>query len=437
MASDLVSLIFEGGTEILKVVGRGDPMVASLAIPTSECPLIGSTVKFGKQLGKGKYGEVFEIDIPGKGSKKYVVKVGKVVAFEETIKKPSDFDKYIKKCGLDVIVAFNPGLSMVAAEAVGKTYIIPEFGIECLATVRKRFVNNMTGGESVLVPPGSYLCSTSAYSEFFIGAMVGESYRSDQCINFFDVYSLFTCPSQNASPDATPPGDTIYNQYIFMDRIHDEYRNLLGENFLNHTKKEINDNIYVQLIFAIAFYQEKYQLSHNDLHPGNLFAEIIRGTTMFRGQLLYQARWFHYKIGERDLYLPAIPLIVKIGDFGLAVKFSTPIVGNKEVFQSGFAKKGGRPLVPNTYMPQYDAIYATNTFASNLGEEDGFIPDSIDFLVNNKPLDTILRPRNARPILENISDCGTAKDLLMSDLFFDKYGTKPNERAVIATLGVM
>src|SRR6185503_18466476 len=360
-----INFIFEGNVEVLNAVSKGDPIVKLLGFPNpSKCPLIGSEIQLLDKIGEGKFGQVFLIDVPGKGAKKYVVKKGKVSAELYHKEGPIDEDNAIEETevSLDTLKAFNPYVNFNLS---GKLLIyVPKFAQECLIEEDMEFpalpeFQDETGGERVIVPAGSYLCSDKSFSEFYIGAMVGEAYRKEECINFFDVYSMFTCLSDDQSTKVAK----IYNQFIFMDKLSGEYSNFnrcnhaakflksipkaekrLSQNRNKYLKnkteyeKSIRDAIYFQLIFAIAFYQERYDLSHNDLHEKNMFIECIDETTMFNSELLHDAEWFHYSVRvdnkgtRRDIYFPKMDVILKIGDFGLSVKYSHPMVGDLEIF---------------------------------------------------------------------------------------------------------
>lgn len=445
--AESIDFIFEGGAETLKIISRGDPLVASLAIPSASCPLIGSTIKLGKAVGKGQFGEVFVIEVPGKGTKQYVVKAGDV----ELRDAPAfDYDIIVKNIGVDVFNAFNPDFTTSSTRIV-----YPEFGNMCISESVTRYTNQTTGKkDDVVVPVGSYLCETNVYSEFFIGAMVGEAYRKNECIHFFDVYSMVTCP--------TSKNDT-YKQYIFMDKIDDELNGIItcirADKYIESypdNPYEVFDSLYIQMMFAIAFYQEKYQLSHNDLHMGNLFVEFVRDTTEFNGQKLIDTEWYHYRFEEEDidLYIPATPVLAKIGDYGLSVKYSHPIVGDEAVFYSGYDQLDGiGPWIPNTFTPAYDAMYATfkYMYATNTYQDHLFVPRCFDYLsagegdyhkliapvrkTGTKVSTNMINLSNHRPKLKLIDRCKTAKELLLSPLL-SKYGHKPTVGRIV-TIGVL
>ena len=128
------------------------------------------------------------------------------------------------------------------------------------------------------------------------------------------------------------------------------------------------DGLVVQMLFALEIMQQKYKLQHNDLHAENMFIERIRPGTTWGGTNLIEADWFAYKIDNVILYIPTSGIIMKIGDFGMSVKYKTPVVGSKYIMREGARGKTGKPgdigdrWHPNTYTPGYDTIMVVSEF---------------------------------------------------------------------------
>jgi len=209
------------------------------------------------------------------------------------------------------------------------------------------------------------VCSDIQYSEYIIGVLCGDLYRRGISANFFDVFGFATCPEKSL----------VYldvAQYVFMERIDKPARKIRkcifekSAQFPDKFRKVIPTVLLIQIIHAIATYQSAYQIQHNDLHDDNVFVEFIRPGTVFAGQNLDDADWFHYKIGDVDLYLPWVPLIAKIGDFGLSVKYSEPIVGDKSSLTYGYDQgDGDGPWVPNWFSVSSDMLFITRIFYKN------------------------------------------------------------------------
>jgi len=442
---DKIHLIFEGKEEVLNVVERGDPLVEILGIPNKNCPLIGSEIEFVESIGKGKFGEIFSIKIPGKGEKLYAVKKTEVIVNKTNrLSKEDVLQHYDYK----VMKYLNP---RIGGYKEGEKLRVSNLALKCLTKKDMAFANHVLFEPEVFVPKGSYLCPSSVYSETYIGMLLGEDYRIGDCINFFNVFAMITCKSS----------ENIYTQYIFMDKIDENlqdvkqcissnnYENIINELKLDpQMKKNIQDGIFLQTVFAIAFYQRKYNLSHNDLHGGNIFLEFVKNETEFNGVKLINADYYRYKIGNRDIYFPATPVLVKIGDFGISVKYKPPIIGDVEVFTTGYDQYDGQgPWIPNSYTPQYDIVYNLISHVSYFGfpKPETFLFESMDFLIPNhalenlslkKRLRNIVNLTNSRPILEKLQYCRTSEKLLMSNVVKKRFCQKP-KRGKIVTLGIL
>lgn len=477
--NEQIDIIFNGTKEILNVVNRGDPLIAPLLAPNATlCHLIGTEIKLIKQVGQGQYGTVFEITVPGKGTKKYAVKRGNIKTTTADLSKLGPFEKgtnydMTDTAPLDVLKAFNPKLDFGNVKHL-KNVIIPTFNVditECLTRYWEYAEPIPFKAGGVRAPPGSYLCDNDSYSEYYIGSLLGESYRKEECINFFDFYSMFTCENPGYSNITSNAKIPPYYQYIFMDKIDftlgeamqclpsNAYTSIVNELGGDDAKETIQNGIFIQTVFAIAFYQTKYEISHNDLHRGNVFVECVKPTntqdgtigTTFNGKLLSDMEFYHYKIDDVDLYFPAIPIIVKIGDFGLSIKYSTPIVGSKYVFKSGLPTLKLQPTAPNHFIPQYDLFFNTvNCLSlSKSKQTTKLIASSMKFLVpegknvDGENIRSILHglrtskmiTKSGRVNLEKLKSLKTAHDLLKSNVF-QKYRTKPNSGKIV-TLGVI
>ena len=478
-----INILFNGSAEVLNIVGRGDPLIDSLITPNENlCPLIGAEIKLDKELGKGVGGTVFEIMIPGKGTKKYAVKRGGINMSSIFIQRPllENDDRLIDiGVSLKILKAFNPKIDF-NEETESWMHIpvhIPESSSdipikECLIRAPKSYtaIPYIAGG-IVEAPSGSYLCTNESYSEYYIGVLLGNAYRTEKCINFFDVYSMFICKH----PDIDDDTEFAYDQYILMDKIDNAEGNILqcismkNYNKIKGHSRDIQDGVFIQTMFAIAFYQSQYKISHNDLHEDNVFVEFVKNSdeskgiigTTFNGEYLYECDSYHYRIGNIDLYLPAIPVIVKIGDFGMSIKYSHPIVGDEYIFKTGYATQGDPwgPWMPNHFIPQYDSVYHTVRYVDSLSTKSGhqfmgdLLADSIKYLMptvkNHLTSSTVttsstikflgdtglINRASKRPKLERLSICRTAYDLLTSPVM-NKYRTKPTSGKIV-TLGVI
>lgn len=458
-----VKIIFEGNQQIITVVESGKFLNKYIGLPNEGCPLINSNIKFVEKLGEGKYGAVFSIKIKGENSKKYVVKKGHIKFNYIDIKK-SDLADIITEINIDYdtflslqLPSFSSEFEKTSDLGLIKVLIPPNVcklsNYELFTSIPQIGNNKILG--KILIPKGSYLCDDNFFSEYIIGSYIGNLYRNKTCINFINMYSMFTCPEK---------GD-IFNQYVFMDKIDvnlckcspcislSEYKKISSP--ISFNKRDIINGIFIQTMFAIATYQEFLKVSHNDLHCGNIFIDYVTSDTMFNGQIITDANYFHYKVKGMDIYFPAIFAIVKIGDFGLSVKYSKPIVGFKRIFEDGYSvttpEGEYQPLIPNHYLSAYDSLYFTVNYGLTLspnmyeGDLGDLITNCIRFMcpkidkeddqLYGELLNKNYVKEDGRPVLENLENVKNALGNLILPIR-KMYKEKPISGKIV-TLGIL
>jgi serine/threonine protein kinase len=448
MQEQQIQFLFENNQEILNVIATHGEISNILSVPNERCSLIGSEIKLTDKIGKGKFGEVFLITIPGLGTKHFVVK--KVKAEYEIISGDNAFwMEYFEDTGQtwDYLKNFQSEDTIDRFENDNYkniSFIIPPAGTECLMKQDRTYdaIPQSESIKTITVPKNSYLCENEVYVEYLIGIYTGKIYRDFECINFFNMYSMFACPDSGK----------YFNQYIFMDKLDGDIEDNIGcisiYKYLTLPKTHHNDvmnGIYIQTLFAIAIYQDRLQLSHNDLHTGNLFIEVVTKNTIYNNQSLIDADLYHYHIKDKDIYIPAIPVIVKIGDYGLSIKYSNPVVGDPYIFETGYAQKKD-PWVPNVYLPSYDSLYFTTAYMGVLAYASELMINCIRFMcpkisnaseniLNQLIAANYVRPfiGGNRPVLENLHSVKPAIDILLGPIL-NEYKTKPKAGKIV-TLG--
>lgn len=496
-----VNVIFEGREELLHTIDSGGEIVELLGLPKEDkCALMGSTIKLTKELGRGQFGQVFLIDFAphlGLGEKLYVVKKALMTlsVFNGSQQKA---ERYLENEGTDwesvrkwqpqeyidtwenanhydnVSVVLPPKMCLTSADDPERTnyltipyvetYTDSDAGANFMDIVKiynPNFDFNKTG-RVFKIPDKSYVCSSEAFSELAISLYVGELYRTGTCANFFNTYSMFTCIGYDGDTSETE-GEELYTQYTFMDKIDgdlNKYRGCVAwDKYMEESKRipsEICDGVYVQTLCAIAMYQHYLQLSHNDLHTGNLFVELVNDKTMFNRKLIKEYDYYHYHISGYNIYLPAIPLVVKIGDYGLSTKYSKPVIASHEVMVDGMNTQDGTGAwIPNIYIPQYDSLYFTAWYAMTMVKGDTFgnatslLSECIKFMCKDiegvdddaKISESLItsgyiKPGNRRPVLSNLIklDVKNAMDTLLNPVL-KYYGNKPPVGSNVITLG--
>ena len=227
---------------------------------------------------------------------------------------------------VDDIVALNKNVGEINEDTYLLVPPISKLKTSLCKTTKDKTYDRYDKKGKVKIPKGSYLCKNSIYSEYVIGVLCSNLLRQGKSVNFMDFIGFATCNK--------------LSEYIFMEKMDNNLKTigecLFKNGGLNEDIKRLTiDNILIQILHAICTYQT-YQIQHNDLHSENIMVEYIKEGSTFMGQDVYSADWFHYKIEDVDLYVPFIPMLVKIGDFGYSVKYSNPIVGFKGSLKYGF-----------------------------------------------------------------------------------------------------
>lgn len=403
----VIDVFFQDKKEQLDLIESGKSIIEHLTGQNSNiCPLIDTKIKLLKKLGAGNYGAVFEIEFPGQNAKKYAVK------------KSTKFYWPITPC---------------------KTQ-----------TSYKR----VDGKGETKIPVGSMICETE-YAEFAISLLLGELYREGICINFMDIFAFALCrdlATQN-----------IY-QYTFMEQINssvDKSSKCLAKQ-PGHTSlgklntkqsEEAIDMIVVQILFALAVCQSRYKIVHGDLHADNVFL-AVDANMEWRGTKIGDVDYFQYIIDGQELYLPAIPIIVKIGDLGLAVKYvETPkdglMIGNERTMSDGW-NLGRGSWLPNFYTKAYDACLILHNIYSHIQTTD-FISNIMKWILKLPKNTTVAQikqnanaqmknPQTGRPFMASMSTSMSHVSpaaILTNPQLMKSFTTKPPEGAKVLNLGTL
>jgi serine/threonine protein kinase len=457
--STAAELIFNGSKETLKIIHTGGSLVSYLGVESKICPLIGSEIELVQRIGKGNFGTVFLIKFPGMGKKQYVVKktdieIDRIIDHKTRKRSNIGIDKRFRLAGkpkswgqlssqIESKLNINPGvllsLNNLTTEDItelDRFYWLPNYAKLC-RTIKDEQYPRSNGDGVTNIPTGSYICKNETYSEYTIGQMAAQLYRHNISINFIDQFAFATCPKTSGPA-----------HYVFMEKISGETLKII--NALRD--KNWFDVFLIQTLFAISCYQEMFQISHNDLHDKNLFYEEITADTEYQGNKLYGADYFHYYLNGVDIYIPAIPYIAKVGDFGLSAKWSKPIVGSFDTISDGFivpSQKAKGPWVPNWYAPSYDALFICLVFLINfmhsqlLRNVTFYIAKlytgddvTIKAMQETRPHLENRKTRGSRPNLSLLNNQNTAKDVLLNPQLVGKYYTRPSSGKIV-TLGYL
>ena len=449
----------------LQVLNTGGGLVKYLGKESSLCKYIDDGTLKMKFFAGGEAGQVADIEFPGMGTRRYVVKAAKalreiLVVSEEQIglTLQGAWEAGIKKENLDydIYLELNGGNADRVLRQ-GDSIILPSFAQECLTTTTTTFPNVADSNKTVRFPLGSYICQENSYSEYVNSLLAGELIRRGISINFINTFNFATCyrskppksyikrieekdenyvESKTEHPDIE---DRLVVQYTFMEKIDGDLKNIIEKKQTSKAEAEV---LFVQILHAIAVYQANYKLQHGDLHLGNVFYSNVTENLMWHDQHVEDAKYFSYKIGDTVLYLPAIKYIAKIADWGLSVKYSKPIVGDKTTLRNGYDQRDGDgPWIPNFYNETYDLLYVFGAMFDEYPNSKFFIAIG-DWLIDDiTELPNYRHSSNDRPILSKLLEAPllgkTAADLLQNEEIMGAFMKLPPRNASVLELGTL
>lgn len=433
--------IFENGRNQTKQIYIQDgPLVEFLVGRNQVCPMMGGQIKIKQVLGEGSFGTAYEVEIVGM-EKPFVAK--KVKADNKVQK--AERRQYVGEIAENLYNNYNIPKSLTIrlnggdpnrTINTGEFIVAPFYGTMCRSP-RPVTYDRVDGRGMITFPAGSYICDTETYSEYVLGLMCGSLYTEGTSINFIETYDFATCEEQ--------PFPTV-SQYTFMEKIDGDLHSLSEEIMQQSNALE---SLYVQMIHAMVCYQREFNMVHGDAHYGNIFITKVKDDTMWKGRPVERAEWFHYRVDNVDLYIPATSYIAKIGDFGLSVRYKKPVIGTENVlknghFQYNFDGTSGA-WIPNWYCQEYDPVYATTIFCYLTKMNDPFFTSILIRMLNlqnvgqlKKYYKDVLEARLGRPIIENLETVlkgSTPENIFKSKTFLGKYRQPPPPGSRVLTMG--
>lgn len=380
----------EAKNNIIELIHNHKPFVPQLVDQDKDiCPLIGKKIKTDKLLGTGTDGIVYSIKVGGKKSKYVMKKILDVSIQQRKIKQK---DVTIEKLMED---AEN---SNIAPNAVfylqpkiyqnnrNKKYRInekirwPEFAELCIRKEEYAYTDLM--GKLRVIPQNSYICDDEQYSEYTLGLICAEIYTSHRSIHFMELYSFSTCYTFNK----------VY-QYIFSEKLDNTLNDIMPCVSLKEYPEMVS-YVFLQVVCAIAVYQKIFKISHNDLHSNNIFIQYIDQDTEYNGVKLQPIDYFQYNIGDVTLYIPFVPFIVKIADFGRSGKYSEPYILPDYLLATGY---GG--WIANWYTPVYDFFHFTMVYYLS-NSDDVFMRNVMRWILNKKMNGKMISPDSVNELCQ-------------------------------------
>ena len=328
----------------------------------------------------------------------------------------------------------DPGRALKRGDVVH----VPRMAIDCRMWEPFSYQSNVDGA-TVDVPVGSLLCYNEVFSEFLISLLVARLLDSSGgvfCIGFPRTLGFATCPQARLRSDNFVP---IY-EYVFMEKLSGTLRGLLGSFLDQPGLHRMELPWLVQILGAICVYNNVYEISHNDLHADNVFFTEVRRDTEWNGHRLMDYDYLEYRLGETSLYVPRGDRVMKLGDWGLAAKFSAPMVMSQTVVADAYSG-----TVPNVYCPAYDVVVLLK-WVHDLRDFQqthetwtavrALLRHCVGVSSLDDPRFTSLFSRSGfRPDLARLAEAPlkdvTAEALLLDERFFADYRTRPEQGQIL------
>lgn len=322
------------------IIDKGGNILEYLAVRDPVCDDLGKRIKLGNKLGEGIAGIAYKADISG------FFKKGKVPDFANRLVVKEIKADMIRITGRTEKLAKKfYGKEDVAGMLVPSALVIP-----CDDVLEYK---RWDTGVEIKMPKGSIFCEEEI-TEFLIALWVGTYFTSQECINFMETFYFTVCSDYEKK---------TAEYYTFMEEIDRTYAYVLQYAY----PEKVHNHIYIQALFAIAKMQHENKIVHGDLHPGNVFL-VKRGMGMnqeteFRGAKLLSADYLEYRVKGRSIYLPgpktdgiASQFIVKLGDWGRSIKYSSPVIGSRKVLEDE-----DKDFLPNWYNDSFDILTLTRS----------------------------------------------------------------------------
>lgn len=347
------------GKDVIGLIERGSDISDYFVETMKVC----DDLSVGKFIAKGRYGNVYVIDIEGVeyAAKKSVNPYVRVFGISPQL----IADRIGSRCediaslfsSKEVFYALN-GTCPKGAVYDGKG-VIYTLRSDIKTTIlqdprrvstywideKKHYVGDFE------YPIGSCLSPNAAYSEYIIGLLCSDLLTSGKCINFIKVVGFSMCsPLETYGEESTRE---VYD-YTFMERIDitakdlNPYLNAISDNYA----ELLLESVVIQLLFSISMMQRVLGVQHNDLGSGNIMLSISQDVT-FNGESVNDKKWFSYTIDTHTIYFRNCCMIVKIGDFGHSMKYSHPIIGSLDV-----ASHKSYESIPGWRSDSYDLLFS-------------------------------------------------------------------------------
>lgn len=343
----------------IKYTNESDVILDELFNARDLCtPLDKNTVKLIKLLGKGANGKVYSVDFDGKGAKEFVLKKmtsppqggnvihplkheGGSVKLGEYAKRFNGFrprdileinggdPERVIRPGDDVYIDTSSMMCRTTEPQVLYRSDVYACDREYIQIHSRDEISTYTisprDKPEIIIPAGTYNCSTDFYSEFVIAQFVSTLPLQ----NFMKTYIFSSCPvvtsSTSTATSVRGGGGRTKVFYILSEKVDTTLFDISSNPSAFGVTERDYQSIFLQTLFAICEYQS-HNITHNDIKRENI-GLVIRDDIDPSGV-------FEYVLEGKKYYPPASKFVVKILDWGYSVRWGTddePTIGPETV----------------------------------------------------------------------------------------------------------
>lgn len=336
---------------------------------TPGCSLIGSKIKvITPPLGKGVEGTVYAITLPSGTSSEFAMKevvdsdIRYTLNTESTILEQIQQIIYQKSLPRDAsfYLALNniPKQTWKKVPTKSHEILLPTFEKILPCKVNKTITSTIDGDNVPIDPPilpGDYVCSEEIV-ESVISSFTSSLIERKICPHFTHTISFATC---------------VKSSLTFMEKIDSSLFDMLqnlqkiyGRD--NASYAQIISSLNFQVLMALSFMQDKFQICHQDLHLKNVFLLDSRKYS-WNGNNLSQINTWRYRIDGVDYYVQNPGFIVKLGDWGFSAKYSHPRVLRDSSVRGDYDGWN----IPVNFSPVYDMLFYLTSLVQQIGFDTG------------------------------------------------------------------
>ena len=239
---------------------------------------------------------------------------------------------------------------------------------------------------------------------YMIMLMLSKYYRNGECINFLDIYGFKKCFYDIVLDIDYKTVKYILNDIMIFEKpdnilsgyLKNSVNNFNSDEMTSQKLTQIIESIFIQIIFSIIFYKERFGITNNHLRINNIF---IKFEKYYNNYDLDDYDYYYYIINDKKYSFRKTDVIIKINTFGID-KIDKPFEYESEnYFLNNLLGKIFRLKYINTdiidyivflYSFMFEYIYLNNYILNNIDMiYESKTPNKSIFFDYNKIVDPI------------------------------------------------